>query len=188
MNQDLKYEQEYWGNCCNTFAEDQKHYVYGKLMGLNQNWIYFHINNKSVLDIGGGPSSMLLKVYDLVKGKIYDPIEYPKWTVDRYNSKNIEVVVDYGENINESGWDEVWIYNCLQHVTDPEKIIKNALKAGKILRIFEWVDIPAHEGHPHMLTEENLNKWIGQEGRVTSLNAEGCYGKAYYGVFESNEN
>lgn len=184
MNQDLTFERQWWGDCCNTFGEDSKHYTYARLMGLKQDWVYFVVGNKSILDIGGGPTSMLLKVYDLVKGKIYDPIDYPKWTVDRYNSKNIEVVVDYGENVDESGWDEVWIYNCLQHVTDPERIIKNALKSAKVLRIFEWVDIPPHEGHPHMLTEENLNKWIGQIGQTTLLNEGGCYGKAYHGCFQ----
>ena len=72
----------------------------------------------------------------------------------------------------------------MQHCEDPEKIISNAKKAGKLLRIFEWIDIPPHEGHPHMLTQENLEKWIGQKGHTTELNGvNGCYGKAFYGWF-----
>jgi hypothetical protein len=35
-----------------------------------------------------------------------------------------------------------------------------------------------------MLTEENLNNWIGQVGDTIDLNENGCYGKAYYGCFD----
>lgn len=185
IDQDLLFEKNYWNNCCNTFIEERKQFTYGKLMGLEQQWFNFMVDNKSILDIGGGPTSMLLKTFGLTKGKVYDPIEYPAWTIARYKCKGIDVAVEYGENVNESGWDEVWIYNCLQHVTDPAKIIDNAKRAAKVLRIFEWIDIPPHEGHPHMLTKDFLDKCIGQEGNVCELNDNEscCWGRAYYGAF-----
>lgn len=181
--EDYEFEKDYWGDCCNTFDEDQKHYVYGRLMGLQQEHYSFNVHNKSILDIGGGPSSMLLKTKNLRKGKVIDPIVYPKWTMMRYFAKNIEVEICTGEDAIEYGWDEVWIYNCMQHAIDPQKIIQNALLGAKVLRIFEWIDVPAHDGHPHELTENNLNEWIGAKGHVTELAESGCYGKAYYGVF-----
>ena len=53
-----------------------------------------------------------------------------------------------------------------------------------MLRIFEWIDIPAHEGHPVELTKELLDSIIALPGSGTAtLNESGCYGKAYYGVF-----
>lgn len=181
---DYNFEKSYWGNCCNTFDEDQKHYVYGQLMGLNIKHYKFIIDPISVLDIGGGPTSMLLKCDNLKKGKVVDPIKYPDWTKDRYLTMNIEVDIKPGEDINETGYDEVWIYNCLQHTDDPEKIINNAKRAAPILRIFEWLDIPPHDGHPWMLTEKLLNDWIGQVGNTTQLTGNnGCLGKAYYGTF-----
>ena len=33
MHNDLEFEQGFWGDCCNTFGEDQKHFIYGNLMG-----------------------------------------------------------------------------------------------------------------------------------------------------------
>jgi hypothetical protein len=76
----------------------------------------------------------------------------------------------------------------LQHTIDPAKIIKNCLRAAKVFRVFEWLDIPAHEGHPWMLTEELMNKWIGSPGNTTQLdNVSGCTGKAYFGVFEGHD-
>lgn len=184
MSEDYTFEKDYWGTCCNTFDEDQKHYVYARLMGLQRSHYSFLTPNKTILDIGGGPSSMLLKTIGLRAGRVVDPIVYPKWTESRYALMNIEVTVGLGEDATFKGYDEVWIYNCMQHAVDPEKIIKNALTAAPILRIFEWIDIPAHDGHPHELTEANLNKWIGAKGSTVILQEQGCYGTAYYGTFE----
>ena len=57
----MSFESEYWGDCCNTYDEDQKHYVYAKYMGLMAVGYSFSMSGKSVVDIGGGPTSMLLK-------------------------------------------------------------------------------------------------------------------------------
>ena len=184
-DENYEFERSYWGNCCNTYDEETKQFVYGRLMGLRQTHYGFDVAGKTVLDIGGGPSSLLLKAANLSEGKVVDPIAYPQWTVDRYASKNISVSVSLGEDIEEEGWDEVWMYNCIQHTVDPAKIIRNALRAAPIFRIFEWVDVPAHEGHPHELTEVSLNEWIGQPGCTTNLSEFGCYGRAYYGCFQT---
>lgn len=181
---DYKFESEYWGDCCNTFDEDQKHYVYARYMGLMQNGYSFDVNHARVIDIGGGPTSMLLKTINLGAGLVVDPLNYPEWVYQRYEEADIGVSVKRGEDINVCGFDEAWIYNCLQHTDDPEKIIGNALKSAKLLRIFEWVDIPAHEGHPIELSKDNLDKWIGKEGNVVTLAESGCYGKAYYNIYK----
>jgi hypothetical protein len=179
---DLKFESEYWGDCTNTFDEDQKHYVYAKYMGLQREHFSFNVFGKTILDIGGGPTSMLLKSKNLKEGLVCDPLKYPEWTKLRYLEKNINVKAIRGEDVIEEGWDEVWIYNCLQHTDDPEKIIHNALKAAKILRIFEWVDISPHEGHPQMITKEFLDNSIGKDGNIVQLAESGCFGKAYYNI------
>lgn len=185
MNEHLEFEKGYWGNCANTFDEDQKHYVYAKFMELQRQHYSFLLDNKTVLDIGGGPSSMLLKCAGLLRGKVIDPIDYPEWTKKRYEVHNINVQVARGEDANESGWDEVWVYNCLQHADDVKQIIDNAKRSAKILRIFEWIDIPPHEGHPIELTKQFLDECIGLPGSGTvTLAEQGCYGKAYYGVFK----
>lgn len=181
---DLIFEQNYWGDCCNTFDEDQKHYVYAKFMGLERKGYSFNVNGKSIVDIGGGPTSMLLKTINLNKGHVVDPLKYPEWTYERYKIKEISVSILRGEDFYGLGYDECWIYNCLQHTDDPEKIIKNAINSAKILRIFEWVDIPAHEGHPQEITESFLNSAIGSSGKIVQLAESGCFGKAYYNVYE----
>jgi len=180
MHDELTFEKKYWNDCTNTFDEEQKHYVYARFMEIERVGYSFNVNNKRILDIGGGPVSMLLKTVNLKEGKVCDPLEFPNWVYDRYSIKNIKFDIVDGEDVNEEGWDEVWIYNCLQHTKDPSKIIKNALKAAKTLRIFEWVDIPPHEGHPQMITKEFLDTCIGTPGGTVKLAENGCYGIAYY--------
>lgn len=185
---DLEFEKSYWHTCVNTFYEDRKQFVYARYMEIPQtipdiDWA-LDAQNKRILDIGGGPSSMLLKCHNLVKGKVCDPIDYPYWTKLRYEMHNVDVEVIAGEDIKETGWDEVWIYNCLQHVHNVERIINNAKHAAPVLRMFEWINIPVHPGHPQMLTREFLDNIIGLPGSGTvELNELGCFGTAYYGVF-----
>lgn len=181
----LDIEKRYWGLCTNTFDEDQKHFTYAPLMNLRvvQYWIQ-DMEGKRILDIGGGPTSMLLKTWDIKEGRVYDPISWPSWVQQRYASVNISLVEKGGEELFETGWDEVWIYNCLQHVVDPHLIVKNAMKAAKVLRMFEWINIPPHIGHPHMLIKEELESWIGQYGYVTNIAGDdSAYGHAFHGAF-----
>jgi hypothetical protein len=181
---DYTFESQYWGDCCNTFDEDQKHYVYARYMGLKQVGYSFDVGGARVIDIGGGPTSMLLKTINLApRSLVVDPLLYPMWTYDRYSAKGIDSLVVRGEDIFEQGYDECWIYNCLQHTDDPERIIKNALSAAKTLRIFEWVDVPPHDGHPIELTKEKLDAWIGKEGQTIHLAESGCFGKAYFSTY-----
>jgi len=182
---DQTFEASYWGDCTNTFDEEQKHYVYARFMGIEINNYSFNAHGASVLDIGGGPVSMLLKTRNLKAGRVYDPLHYPQWTIDRYAIKNIDVVRKGGEEVNETGWDEAWIYNCLQHTEDPRLILANAKRAAKVVRIFEWVDVPPHDGHPHELSQQFLDDCLGYRGRVTQLAERGCFGKAYSNIVKS---
>jgi len=64
-NNHQDFEADWWGSCANTYGEESKQIVYARLMNLSpQNldghWPVYDIDGGSVLDIGGGPSSMLL--------------------------------------------------------------------------------------------------------------------------------
>jgi hypothetical protein len=50
MQDHFEFEKAYWNNCCNTFDEEQKHYVYARLMGIEINGYSFNANNKTILD------------------------------------------------------------------------------------------------------------------------------------------
>lgn len=184
------WEAEWWGQCLNTYGEEEKQLVYAQKMGLE----FFHngkspynidLGGRSVLDVGGGPSSLLLKCVNGAHRIVVDPLSMPSWVIERYQAAGIEY-----DNAPFERWgnrpitfDEVWIYNCLQHTNDPAMVIWNALAHADLVRIFEWIDTPSNIGHPHTLTEHNLNEWLGGEGKVEWIDAENCKGKAYYGIF-----
>jgi len=84
----------------------------------------------------------------------------------RYKACGISLERIKGEDITFKGFDEVWIYNCLQHTEDYRKVLLNARRAGNLIRIFEWVNHPITAGHNHILREKDLNDILGGEGKV----------------------
>jgi len=149
----------------------------------------FDLGGKSVLDVGGGAYSLLLKCVNFKRATVVDPCSYPSWIYQRYDAGSIESVVSSGEDLlkRELGiYDEVWFYNVLQHTKKPEKIIKNILASGKIVRMFEWIETGVAKGHPINLTKNNLDLWLKGVGKVEQLNEGGCVGLCYYGIFKGN--
>lgn len=183
-----EWEREWWGMCVNTYGEEQKQLLYANRMGLRtfhdgKSPYNFDMGSASVLDIGGGPCSLLLKCINVI-GKVVDPLEFPAWVSMRYQAAGIEFERAQGEHIEETGWDEAWLYNVLQHTEDPAQVIRNAQRAANLIRIFEWVDAPTNEGHPHSLTEAQLNEWLRGEGKIEQLIGQHtCMGTGYYGIF-----
>jgi len=174
------YELAFWGDCLHTLEEEQKHRVYAPLMGIGWN-----LHGAAVLDIGGGPVSMLLKAHNRGGCAVIDPLidRFPQWVRDRYLESGIEAWAMRGEDIDFDGYDEAWVYNVLQHVDDPTAVCANARASASVVRVFEWIDIPAYEGHPHELTQDALEEWLGGRGMTVMLAQDGCYGRAFYGVF-----
>lgn len=187
-----EWERKWHGDCINSYWEETKQIVYAKKMGLKLDMVegkypVIHLEGKSILDIGGGPYSLLLKSVHFSEGFVVDPCEYPEWVERRYETAGVQLLQIPAEQLEGLGeFDEVWIYNCLQHTRDPEKIIKNAKEHARIIRIFEWIDIPVSDGHIHELKEKELNSWLGGNGKVENLNESGCYGRAYYGIFKGD--
>lgn len=189
------WEAAWWGACVNTYGEESKQLAYARRMGLTpfhdgKSPFNFDMNNAKVLDIGGGPCSLLLKCVN-VRGTVVDPCAYPEWVVARYAEAGIAYLRIKAEGASEwavlrTGFDEVWVYNVLQHTEDPAKILANARALGKIVRIFEWVDTGTAPGHPHNLTEAWLNEHLGGEGKVAEINDHTAVGKAYWGVFKGD--
>lgn len=181
-----KFEKDWWGNCINTYGEETKQLEYASRMGLDVRYDskgpYIDLQGKSVLDMGGGPVSLLLKCVNRGVTIVVDPMPIPYWCSERYASGFIEFINRKGEELGTLKslplFDEVWIYNVLQHTEDPAKIVKNIRKCSKIIRVFDWLEISGI-GHPQHLTEEKMNEWFGGEGKVEIGNG----GKMYSGIF-----
>ena len=191
-----EWESKWHGNCANTYNEETKQYIYAEYMGLNEfatNWYGrrgWNFGSRSVIDIGGGPCSMLLKSEANDK-LVVDPCQFPDWVHSRYQQTGVVFFNIKAEDIDrlnlavrfQAIFDLALIYNVLQHTEDPEKIISNAREIANEIRIFEWIDTPINEGHIHTLTSENLDRWLGGKGKSQFINRSPVVGKAYYGIF-----
>lgn len=183
------WEKDWWNLCLNTFGEEEKQLLYASRMGLTRfhdgkSPYNFDLGGISVIDIGGGPCSLLLKCVNFREAAVIDPLPIPKWVIARYEAAGIACLPISGEGITGIAVDECWIYNTLQHVKIPQHVIIAAQKAAKLIRLFEWIDTPMNEGHPHSLSEGQLNEWLGGEGKVEQLTGQAnCWGTCYYGIF-----
>ena len=187
-----KWEKEWHDNCINSYFEETKQIIYAKKMGLvaisdRGKFPSYDVKGKSILDIGGGAYSILLKCINVKEAAIVDPCNYPDWIYARYKVLGIEVLKMMAEDLKGgSSFDEVWIYNCLQHTKDPKKIIENAKRQAKTIRIFEWVKHGVSIGHPQNLHAADLNEWLGGVGTVEEIYyANSHLGHGYFGVFKT---
>lgn len=64
-------------------------------------------------------------------------------------------------NIAAIYFHEVWIFNALQHVRDPELVVSKAKEAAPVIRFFEPVDYPTCVYHPHTFTQSDFERWFG---------------------------
>lgn len=183
-----EWENAWWGNCVQTFGEEAKQITYAHRMGLvneprEGKWPVYDLRGSSVIDIGGGPVSMLLKCVGGA-GVVVDPCPYPDWVAERYAAADIDYVVAEGETYRHSyRSSECWQYNVAQHVVDPEALVASARANAYVLRIFEWIETETNVGHPHTLHAEELDRWIGGTGTVGFVEENGAVGLAYWGVF-----
>jgi len=178
-----RLEKEFWSNPFNVENEKQKQAEYAIDMGLKFiSGKGYDLHGKSVLDIGGGMESLLLKCFNYERVKVVDPMTMPAWVIERYTENNIEYQQIKGEDIHEQGWDEVWIYNTLGHVVNPEIVVKNAKKAGVTIRIFEYIDTIPDAMHLHVLTREKLDEWLGHNTEID----DSCKAGHYYAIVNNN--
>jgi hypothetical protein len=126
------------------------------------------LEQKSILDIGGGPCSILLHSVNFKKPEttVVDPIYslHPEFSgrLDQIKQRYVNVGITFENKMAEEflcalpeeyKFDEAWIYNCLQHVYEPEKILVNTLKHTKILRLAEYINCPTDTAHLHIFDE-----------------------------------
>lgn len=182
-----KWEMDWWGNCANTYNEQIKQDMMVGYLNLRKyvnEKADINMMGKSILDIGGGPVSLLLRVVGATKRVVVDPCNYPEWVKSRYEQCGINFLQILAEDMEFSDkFNEVWLYNCLEHVMNPEQIAERAMMYGKKIRICEYLLKDIWPGHPQLLTKDRLDKMFNREGLIdTTKNPP-----IYYGVFNYGE-
>jgi hypothetical protein len=193
LNEHQRFEQDWWGTCVNTFFEESKQITYAWNMGLEMIpdpktgiWPQYPLGGRRILDIGGGPVSLLLKCVNFGPSLVIDPCPYPEWVDHRYDHVGIDIIHEPAEGFRvPERFDEVWIYNVLQHVEDPIECLETARAHAPLLRIFEWIDFQPSLGHPHVITKAMLDDFLGVNGSAEFFDgsSNNTYGNAYFGSY-----
>jgi len=174
----------------NFYLENTKQLkIYAPRMKLSVNpWFNIDFDNKSVIDVGGGWDSILLKGVNLKNALVIDPLieKAPNWIKERYKDANINYESGKAETMiaQSPKWDMALCYNLLQHTEDPQKIVDNLKNIVNEIRVFEWINVPADDLHLHILTTEKLNEWFGVEGIVEHIDMENCFSECWYAVIK----
>ena len=196
-------ELAFWNTPGAELGEQLKQLTYMRYLGLN----FFHDGNSpfvidktglNIMDVGGGPVSLLLKT-NADRKVVVDPCDYPKWSIDRYKANNVNYHHRSGETLTRTNakdsYDEVWMYNVLQHTEDPQKIFANiykTLKKGGALRFLDWVNTPTNVAHPITLQYKDIAEMLKKAGFKVGtkdilfnehINENGAVGEIAYGTF-----
>ncbi len=183
-------EAEWWGHCGNTYAAESMQLIIAPLMGLEM--AGYAIRTKgSIIDIGGGPVSLLLKAQGHDRAGVVDPCPYPAWTRSRYDAAGIETWRLTGEQFVKNhvvDVDEIWIYDTLQHVQDPETIVKGAIEMAPTVRLFEWIGFETNDCHIHTLEANDIWEWAldagaSVDGALQDIEWDAQRLLGYHGVF-----
>ena len=187
-------EADYWGDqyIGNENIKQELHFqkTYALYMGLGKVQFDNFLEDKDIIDIGGGPVSMLLKRKKNSTGKsvVIDPLPLNLPTIERYLENKIFYWPAQAETVlpllGNQAYDEAWIYNCLAHVVDPVKVLKEAKRICKRLRIFEVLHTGTDYMHPWTFTREFFDNILGEGGSTMILSEEGgVRGEAFFGQF-----
>lgn len=163
----IAWESNWWGLEPGPHWDEEvnKQKTYAQLMGLPPD---LDMGDSNILDVGCGPVSMLLRanLSEVAVRAGVDPLrvsdatkkKYKKSGIKFYNEKAEKLFEGETRELDKVNFDEIWIYNCLQHVDDPYRILskvrRKAVQPNTKVRIFEWIDLGVCPGHPHNLTEQ----------------------------------
>jgi hypothetical protein len=148
---------------------EQKHHINSKqnLLSIYEHsysqyfkWldIEHDLKGKRIIEIGCAhiPALLFCSNYE---GVIIEPMP-SDILLELTETMPVELIREPAEYVDLSGYNEVWLFNVLQHVIDPELLINNMKKSANIIRYFEPVNMETCVHHPHGFTMDDFKKWF----------------------------
>ena len=121
-----EHESDYWDNPKTRDCEKRKHKKYLKMLDLDlEDW-----SDVSLLEVGGGPESLLRLFRKAGRRVVIDPIDF----TEDYASDEVEFICGMGETVlpMPEQFDAVFLLNVLEHTHDPNRIVHLAWESVKV--------------------------------------------------------
>lgn len=142
---------------------------------------------KSIMEIGCADVPALYYLKNYKPSYIIEPLPSPI-LLELTKDLPILIISEPAEEIDFPEVDEVWLFNVLQHVINPDVIIEKAKAASKVVRFFEPINDHIDVCHLHTFTLEYFQKHFGDcvkhyedhKGRVNGFHEHECA----YGVWK----
>jgi len=109
-----------------------------------------------IVEIGCADVPALLFCYNFI-GFVIEPME-SSVLKEICELKHIPLIKDMAETCKIPECDEIWFFNVLQHVLNPDIVIERAKKAAKIIRFFEPINFGIDRKHLHNFTLDYFKK------------------------------
>ena len=117
------------------------------------------LEGKTIVEVGcaGFPALYFRENYKW--GVIVEPI-YTSTLNTICKQRNLEWIMAPVEEIDLPESDEIWLFNVMQHIIDPELFIEKCKAATKTIRYFEPINYPTCLYHPHSFTMGDFKRWF----------------------------
>jgi hypothetical protein len=169
--------------------QSYKHYentfnYYFKYLGIDKD-----LQGKTVIEIGPARCAGLLYCENFGESYIMEPTVY-EGVQEYYDSKGINIIRELYEDCDSPDVDEIWMFNLMQHVQDPDALISKAKKHAKVIRFFEPIDLGTNLEHPFTFSEADYRDYFGDcVKRYESIGEPGFHGaNCVYGTYICEDN
>lgn len=160
--QDAEYKEYWdhrqeisWGGFANVF----------RYLGVDPKTSF---KDKVLVEVAAGSVPALMMVEGAKRRVAIEPL-MARWDEQRKNceASGVEVVAAPYEEIDISEEiDETWLFNCIEHVINPEEQMQKAMDTSKIVRMFEPIINTTSLAHPHPITKERIIASMGDFGQI----------------------
>lgn len=138
---------------------------------------------KTIIEIGCADVPALYYCKGFARGIVVEPMPSDILIeLARCTDPFLQIVTLPAEHFDFPECDEIWLFNVLQHVIDPDVIINKAKAAAKVIRFFEPINDHIDVCHLHSFTLDYFKGHFGDcvihyedhKGRVQGFHEHEC--------------
>jgi len=176
--------------------EEKLHHIHESLNDSINKWrdiydFYFRylninldLDGKTILEIGPARIPALLYCNNYGPSFIVEPTKYED-AEHLYENKPITFIRELYEECDSPVVDEIWLFNVLQHIQNPDYFIEKCKKNAKVIKFFEPINTPIEVHHPHSFTLEDYELYFGDSVKLYKGSSEKYHtADCVYGIYK----